>query len=357
MNILFIFGQKLKLGGHFKSAKAFALELVDRGHNVFILINKDKGQNIFDSENIKIINLRKFISVPENSYINKLSQLLQIFLIIIKYKINIIHSQDRKNYKLGYYISSILKRKFFLTQAGGEFKFIKRSTKTKLIVYSKELVLGYKKIKKENNIFLISERINTNIYFPLKREKEIDFLFLIRFDNDKIKWINSFQIFIKHVEKLTSYTFNFTIAGNGNYKEYYFNQLKEIQKNSKNLKFNLLNEIIDENKLREIINLSNYICGNGRLLMEGMACGIPAIIMGENNEWDIINQNNIEIISYYNFSGRHFRYNNPINQSLLLDSINNNKLKNELSAFSYDYVKQNLCFKTGVNKLLELYKN
>jgi len=373
LNILYLFGHNLVLGGHFKSAQAFITELVKKGHSVHAMApggNKDTIQPFYDAG-------ASFSNLLLNSHrINKINTIQRVFFInnqiskaILKYDIDVIHAQDSSIMVEGYKAACFYRKPFIITQAGGKFIDIKPPNRTFLILYSGELLEGYQEQNKTRNttLCIITERVNQNIYRPINVARDdlinnyclpadgFNFFFSMRIHPQKEQWINTLLYFAKKI--LIKNSINFLIAGNGPLLDSMKEKVKNITNHRPNVNFYFLGVIYNDIELMKLINYSDVCIGNGRSLMEAMACRKPLIILGENRQYELVDKNNIEIIRKYNFSGRHFKfvnYNESKQKHRIKSLIEANKL-NEISDFLFEYFVYNLSAKIGTEKLIGIY--
>lgn len=374
MNILFLFGHRLAIGGHFKSAQAFIKELVKKGHSVHVIVtggNKHTIKPFTDAgasfSNIDSSSNRKKIV---KSYVNLFLINKQIASIIFDYKIDVIHAQDSSSMIEGYKTACFYRKPFIVTQAGGKFVNIKPPNGISMVLYSKELLNGYQKLNKSKRlkIYLISERINNHLYRPETINKNdlsnfnlpqngFSLFFAIRFHQQKESWINTLLYFaqIIDIKRIT----NFIIAGDG----HLFNSIKEkakiIEDKRPLIKFYFLGAIHSDVEFSRLINYSEICIGNGRTLMEAMACRKPTIILGEDKQFELIDDNNIELIREYNFSGRHFnltQFKESYQKQKIETIIIENKLK-RYNDFSFNYFEKNLSANIGAEKLIQVYSS
>lgn len=373
MNILFTFNHELTIGGHFKSGIAFAEQLIKKDYKVFFLVFGGDPQliNQFESMNIKVINLTNYDN-KENSLLESHKKNYFYYKsyckVIDEFKIDIVHAQDSVKLIPLYFAVGNKRKGFVYSQPGGPFSDKYPPIKSEFFVFSKELVDKYKSIKKykSRDINIISERISSSIYKPsinkynLKEgisENKINLMFLMRLHPQKKPFIDSLLAFGRSLCN-HEISVNIIVAGDGELKNYIETNAKSIQLKSKNkVTWNFIGNIYSETKIAELINSATAVIGTGRGLMEAMACKKPAIILGENNEFELIQENNIDIISYYNFSGRHFKFHNRENNIKdIIIKLSSNVNLEQISNFSFNYFESNLNASIGASKLIYLYK-
>ncbi len=374
MNILFLFGHNLVVGGHFKSAQAFINELVKEGHHVHVMAPGGEASTIHPFYENGATFSSIIITNSKNRIINSLRKLFvlnkQIKQVFLKSNFDIIHAQDSSIMIEGYKIASFYRKPFILTQAGGRFFNVNPPSRAIMILYSQELFNNYRNLNlaRKLELNIISERINHRIYKPGYVQKKVisnfrlpdsgfNLFFSMRLHSQKESWINTLLYFAGKIEfpMIT----NYIIVGDGALLNYMKEIAKDIEDMRQNVKFYFLGAINKDLELVSLINYSNICIGNGRSLIEAMACGKPVIILGENNQFELVDQTNIEIIKEYNFSGRHFsivEYNESGQKNKLECLMKQSELKC-LSEFSLNHFEKFLSANIGAEKLLRVYYN
>jgi hypothetical protein len=111
--------------------------------------------------------------------------------------------------------------------------------------------------------------------------------------------------------------------------------------------------------LVQLYNYADVIAGTGRGILEAMACGKPAIILGENCEGQILDADNVAAAAHTNFSGRHFRRHaedlRPLPElfsTLLTDEV----ALAEGRRLSESYISQEMDARLGAEQLAQIYR-
>jgi len=180
-----------------------------------------------------------------------------------------------------------------------------------------------------------------------------------RLEDNKKPWIDMMLNFAERVAEKDEPA-HIVIAGEGKL-------LDELEANScsmdtKNLIGRIVHIIGPLYTIRELNQLYNYadvVVGNGRGILEAMACGKPVVILGEYDEGELVGAENIQDIAYFNFSGRHFRPQargksglTPLLYKLMTDQ----QLLAEAGSFSLDYIKKYMAAEIGANAVLAVYQ-
>lgn len=373
MRILFLFGHELVIGGHFKSANAFAKKLIHKGHKIYVMGNGGFSEkfNPFLEPHIKFIPLDKNKYDKKNFFSRFKNWILpnkSILKCIKENNIDVIHAHDFPILWDAYYTACMTKCGFIYSQAGGQFHNNYPPINSCFFVFSRELFDGYINCGfKRHEVNLISERIDNEIYKPFpvnvefvkkKRLPQNGFVLFtaIRLHSQKKAWLDS----LLKLAVVSKIKMIIMIAGNGELLSYVKDQATHIEKKKQNrVKFILLGGVNSEKELVKYINYSDIYIGNGRGLMEAMACAKPCIVFGEKEQYEFVEKENVDEISYYNFSGRHFRNNNSKKLEDYLQKIDQimhdrNKLE-ELAKFSYSYATNYFSSEIGAKKLEKMY--
>lgn len=378
MNILFTFGHELTIGGHFKSGIAFAEQLINSGHNVTFTVLGGEPKLFAQIERIGA-NVEQIFdyNYQKNGSFSLVSSFFKFYRtysdIIKRNKIDIVHAQDSRKF-LPLYLATCKNRKAFVySHAGGVFYDYYPPTKCEFFVFSPELLNAYKSIPKYNKrkIHLISERISPFVYKSFDVDNSliekyllpkdgITLFFSMRLHSHKKPFIDSLLAF-SHIMGEKEINANIIVAGDGNLKEYFEMNAEAVQNESnKRIKFFFIGSIYSEIEIANLINYSTAVIGTGRGLMEAMACRKPIIILGENNNFELVQEKNISSVSFYNFSGRHLAFaenSQTKNINDIISIINSTEGLNKASQFSYEYFSNHLSSKIGVQKILSIYND
>ena len=345
-NILYIIGWPLGPGGHIHSTLNHVKYLINSGYHIFVLAPYGPKYSEFESVGAK------YIKMPKSYFIIVFTLL---FLILFK-KIDIIHAMDYEALKKSIWTKLIFNRLFIFTKAGGTFPIYKTPPVDSIIVFSGELYDFYKKtVTKKISLFLIKERIDVELFKPratvFNKNKRIVFM-AMRLETQKKGWLENIldQIRLEY-KKLTD--FQFVFAGSGMLLEYFIQKSCKINETAGIELVRFIGKIDDVNEIVDWYNSSNVVIGHGRGIIEAMACNKDVIILGESNELELVTNENIEEISYYNFSGRHFRFREIKAGDSLVNCLNKCMSTNNWNS---DYVLNNYNAEVGAKKISDIYK-
>ncbi|MBN2070254.1 MAG: glycosyltransferase family 4 protein [Candidatus Krumholzibacteriota bacterium] len=108
----------------------------------------------------------------------------------------------------------------------------------------------------------------------------------------------------------------------------------------------------------QFLSWADIVFGIGRCTWEGMACGKPTIVVGENGIAGIADPATTEMLQYYNFAGRNVS--EPVDPRVLADTIEELMIDqaryDELSEYSKKYVIDNYDYRTGAARVEEIYR-
>ena len=145
------------------------------------------------------------------------------------------------------------------------------------------------------------------------------------------------------------------IAGDGECFEELKQMVDEVNTRVGKEAIILLGQIVDT---PQFLSWADIIIGIGRCTWEGMACGKPAIVVGENGIAGIAEPAETEMLQYYNFAGRNVR--EPVDPEALANVIEelmtDQPRYRELSEYSREYVVDNYDYRTGAARVEEIYR-
>ena len=108
----------------------------------------------------------------------------------------------------------------------------------------------------------------------------------------------------------------------------------------------------------ELLSWADVVFGIGRCAWEGMACGRPTVVVGENGFAGIADRSTADTLAYWNFAGRNRK--EPADPALLADAVEeimtDRARYEELSAFARSYILERYDYRAGVRRLEQLYR-
>lgn len=374
MNILFIFSEPLTIGGHFKSAQALAKALHVQGHQVFAFLQggDERLQAEFENVQVSVCRLKPGLAdrLPDGklrTLCRMFSLVHQLIRVIKKYRIDILHCQDPGFIRFAYLAGSLTRKGLVCTQAGGEFTNHLIPASSPLVVYSAELSDAYQKLQvpfRPETVIYLRERIDMDIYQPggknpaMLQEYKIAsdamvFVMAIRLSAQKKPWIDAVFQLMEQLKMPVPVCL--LIAGSGTLYDEVCARAERFNGVHEGIRILPLGGVADTRTMRELILLADVVVGNGRGLMEAMACGRAALIAGERGELELITEENIEEAAYWNFSGRHFRKRAESDRSCGIANPGFEDMS-RISAFGQQYVRRHYDARNGASKLIQIYR-
>ena len=145
------------------------------------------------------------------------------------------------------------------------------------------------------------------------------------------------------------------IAGDGSY----FGDLKfRAEKVNEEIGHEVIKLIGAVLETPELLSWADIVFGIGRCAWEGMACGKPVFVVGENGFAGMAAPENVDELQYYNFAGRNIR--EPVDPGLLADRVEkimgSEETYNKLAQFSTKYVMENYDYRAGAVKFEQIYE-
>lgn len=108
----------------------------------------------------------------------------------------------------------------------------------------------------------------------------------------------------------------------------------------------------------EFLSWSDIVLGMGRSALEGMACGKPTLVVGENGLAGVVEPERVSELQYYNFAGRNLT--RPVAPELLADEItrimSDRERYDTLAAFARKHVLEHYDYQRGAERLEKFYE-
>lgn len=371
MKVLSVFGGTIRTGGDTKSALAHIKYLKRLGHDITIMAPLEGSiRNMIDcfsSLGVDVCDGRagaKRRRFPDSVGADDILQVCH------RKAIDLIHAQDFNSLSASLLVAARLKRPLVFTKAGGPVNNAFPPKRINSVFYSKELYDGMvdRFGLTEDRIFVIPERIDTEVYKPQQPSGEFiskyalpssgqKIVMAIRLVKGKKPWLDNILKFAEQAVSMPAPP-HVVIAGEGPLLDYLKSEAEKINVNIGKKIVHFIGPVFAIEEIVQLYNYADIVAGNGRGIMEAMACSKPVVNLGENGEAVLLGPENIQSIAEYNFSGRHFRFTKEHNMKLpiLLDQlIKNPDRYRSAGLFSSDYVMKKLDAKIGARKIAEVY--
>ncbi|OGL46218.1 MAG: hypothetical protein A2161_09655 [Candidatus Schekmanbacteria bacterium RBG_13_48_7] len=296
----------------------------------------------------------------------------RIIKIIKENKIDIIHAQEHRSIGRAYLAAALSGKAFVYTHAGGPYTKHAQPGRGEIILFSRELFEEYIKgsPSSSENLHLVSARIDMDVFKPARITDEFVLKYNLPITGKKVVMLTrlhpsknvQFEQVMTYAKFLNSgdEKIRFIIAGEGPIFEEIKKRVTEVNDGVKDGPIvRLLGPIYNVNEINQLYNYADIVIGSGRGLLEAMACSKPVIILGDGSEAEVLSSDNIEQVAYYNFSGRHFKFQkNPIGnlQQNVRNLINYKQLLQEMGEFSLKYVETAMNAKLGAVQIEQIYR-
>ncbi len=370
LNILFTFSPPIRIGGHFRSALALARGLNDAGYQIHLAAPAitDEMRAEFREANAEFhqvpgLGSRYRLPLPRG--------FRDILEIVRQHSIDLIHAQDFAALSASYLASMLSKRALVYTKAGGPVTQNVPPDDIQCVFYSEELFSGLVERYGLNprNITVNPARIDVDLYKP----SPVDPTFLtkydlprsskklamaMRFHKGKMRWFDTLLGIADRIIREEK-DIKLILCGEGPLLPYLKEQAAERNQRSKTGPVLVLpGPIFETAELTQLYNYADLVIGNGRGILEAMACRKPVIILGENSEGECVNATNVDEIAFYNFAGRHFRFRDA-SPGDLLDLIyrllEDESAHAEAAEFSYNFIHRVMDARIGAERLGDIY--
>jgi len=368
--ILLVIGSPLTYGGHIKSALSFAKYLNRNEHcRVAVLSPDGPYKSQFTEEGVPVYVCDQIAQkFPSNLY-----SLPRFFLTRRSFQYDIIHAQDPQALRPAYVASRILPVAFVYTEAGGPGARIYLPGDCPIVIYSKELESYFAQFQYlTGNLNLIGQRIDLGKSPPSAYQRPLggpqrdsrpgDEKFTIfmamRFESQKESWLANIFTSIKGILRADK-SIVFTIAGDGRRLDHYKDIGEELNQELDRKAVNFAGAIFDDGAMAMQYHHSDLVAGHGRGVMEAMACGKPVIVLGKAGKATLVTEENVELVSHYNFSGRHIDAHPATGEdieSLVSRCHKNRAFSESLGRNNHVFIKSHYDAEEGARLLARLYR-
>ncbi|MBC8232625.1 glycosyltransferase family 4 protein [bacterium] len=372
LNILIIL-ETLNLGGAQTHVVTLSKALTLKGHNISIV--SGGGELV---EKVTSFGVRHY-QLP----LNKKSMLpystMHLIRIIKAEKISIVHSHPRLKPILTGYLASAISHIPCVTTVHTIFPVLfnyryLNYTAEKIIAVSSEVknyLTSNCKIKEEN-IEIVYNGIDLHDFMSPKKMKSessssynaLKILYISRLDKGKINaiinFINTIPILYKEVPNV-----KVVIVGTGTE----FDKIESLVKEKNTQISRAVICMYGASKdVAKLMQSAEAVIGIGRVIIEAMACGKPAIVFGssivnhggiEEHFGGIVTEENVMEMKEYNFTGRNCSdIASPDNiASAVIELATNEKKRVELGIFGRKFVEKELSIDKIAEQTEQIYLN
>lgn len=371
LKIIYVFGHPLRIGGHLSSGLAMVRNLEAMGHHIIVLAPGRAEGMVHEftgtgAEFFSIGELKRYPRLPSTI------GTLRILQIAKERSPDIIHAQDYQCIGQAYLAAVLSREAFLLTQAGGNLTYQVPPMQADTVVFSQEqmenLSAAYRLA--EGNLHLVRARIDRSVYRP----ENVDPAFIrkyglpesgkkivmaMRLASDKKSWLKTI------LETAETFSTNETgvwivIAGEGPLMHDLQEKAAQVNKEKGDRQvLYFIGPILGSEEINQFYNYADVVVGNGRGILEAMACKKPVVVLGEDGEGEVVRPENIDEIAYFNFSGRHFRSRSKSAAALstvLENLLADENVQQQLGDYCYEYISAHMDARVGAEQLVEIYK-
>ena len=120
----------------------------------------------------------------------------------------------------------------------------------------------------------------------------------------------------------------------------------------------MIGPLLESEDVCRLYQAADIVLGIARGVMEPMACGRPVVVLGRDDEGQLVAPDTVELIARYNFSGRQFGIEGADGRplvELLLELARDQERRRALGDFALEYVRSQLDARIGARQLLDFY--
>jgi glycosyltransferase involved in cell wall biosynthesis len=365
MNILVTYPW-LDLGGAPNTSITLARGLKDLGHNVYFLTRsvgmyekrlRDAGITVIDAPYGRFPPYMYHLNMKAHRILSR---------ALDKYDIDIVHSFHPQSYILSLYSAPKRNIPVFLTAVWYLDDFPLPRYPARVLFVAEEFRDRAERWfgGRAGSVEIMPNRIDLGMFHPaidskvFSEEKGLPaggwkIAFMSRIDRWKIGSLRNAVAAVKILAE-RGREVTLAIAGDGDMKGEIESLAREINDQAGRQVVVLLGPVI---RTPEFLSWADVVFGIGRCAWEGMACGKPTVVVGENGFAGVADPSTVENLAYWNFAGRNRK--DPAEPSLLADAVEgimtDRTVYGDLSAFAREYVLERYDYRVGAKRLEELY--
>jgi len=366
MNILFLYPW-LSLGGAPNSVLTLAKGLKEKGHNVF-LFTKSGGMY---EDRVKKLGIQ-YVSAPYSTVLPRLYHLnpgaLKLFNETLeRFSIDIVHAFHHYSYIMALFSAPFRGIPVVFTAVWFLEEWPYPSYPGRVIFVAEEFKDQGEHLFRGNlrEMMVLPNRVDLEMFRPGLDASEFVSRYNLPVDGWKMAFMSRISSLkmnsLKYAARVAGiladrgHRVTLAIAGDGPRMP----ELKEY--------VDLINAGRSEPVVRLIgavedtplfLSWADIIFGIGRCAWEGMACGKPTLVVGENGLAGIVEPSKFEELAYYNFAGRNIK--EPVLDELLVEaveSIMTDPAKYEqLASYARQCAMEHYDYRAGVSRIIELYE-
>jgi len=372
MKIAFVYGFEVRIGGHFKSGAGMAALLTSMGHRVHVYAPGciDEMRELFRRSGAEVTVLPGLHGRPALPPTGLAREIVEAGRA--KGGFDVYHAWDEPSIAPAYLAAVQAHSAYVYTVAGGALSVMHHSRKCQTVVFSEELVdaLLARSAAYAERLHLIRARIDTDTFraepldpgfaerLGMPPESRLVVL-AMRLDEAKRPWMDTLLVAAEGLRDSVG-DVRIIVAGEGPLaRELQEHAAAVVRPASGEPVLIPIGPVYATGDLVQLYNHADVMIGSGRGILEAMACGKPAIVLGESGEGEILDASSIGAAAHTNFSGRHFRDREEATKPLavlIASLLGDSEALAEAGRFSYQYVKDEFDARIGAEALAEVYQ-
>jgi glycosyltransferase involved in cell wall biosynthesis len=372
MKIAFVFGFEVRIGGHFKSGAGMAALLTRMGHRVHVFAPGciDEMRELFRRSGAEVTVLPGLHGRPGLPPTALAREIVEVGRG--QGGFDVYHAWDEPCTAPTYQAAVLAKSAYVFTVAGGPISVMPYSRKCQTVVFSQELVDAFlaRSGAYAERLHLIRARIDTDTFraepcdpgfaarlgMPAEGRKVV---LAMRLDEAKRPWMDTLLVAADGLRE-SSGDVRIIVAGEGPLAEELHERAAAIVRPATGEPVLIpIGPVYATGDLVQLYNHADVMIGSGRGILEAMACGKPAIVLGERGEGEILDAASIGAAAHANFSGRHFRDREEPTKplaELIASLLDDPEALAESGRFSYQYVMDEFDARIGAEALVAVYE-
>ncbi|GEM_PF-2776808 len=366
MNVLICYPW-LELGGAPNTAITIARGLKERGHDVFFFSHSGGmyGDRL-EEAGIPLITAPHSTFLPHLYHLN-MGAYRELCRALDRYSIDVVHAFHPNPYYLALFAAPGRKIPVVLTMLwfGRDFRFPYYPGRVVFVAEEFKDYLEPRFSGSAREMQVVANRIDLDMFKP-----GVDYgdfaarmglpgsrcriVFMSRIDSMKV---GSLRHAIEAMRILSSNGVDavLAIAGDGSHVGEISSLADDVNRETGRTVVMMLGKIVETPQL---LSWADLVFGVGRCAWEGMACGKPTFVVGENGLAGVVGPDTVEELAYYNFAGRNVRA--PVSPDLLANEVEglvtDPARRDSLARFARDHVIENLDFRVGAERMEEIYE-
>jgi glycosyltransferase involved in cell wall biosynthesis len=370
MKIAYLFRFPLHMGGHFKSALAMIPHLREAGHTIEVIAPGGASELVDDY----LAAGGHIHAVPELEswrYLPRPSVAERVAAVCRELGIELLHAQSPYSMPAAALAAGRLGLPVVVTIPGGPWDGRPPPSWVPCVSYSDELVVALRRAGRPDSAItrLIRARFDTSRYQPappcpdfMRRhgipETGTRIAVAIRLDPDKRPRLESLLALAEQLREVDE-EIHLVLAGGGELQGMIEQRAREINAGrARGPILHVIGPLLQSDDVCRLYHAADIVLGIARGVMEPMACGRPVVVLGRDDEGQLVSPETVGLIARYNFSGRQFGVEGGDGRplvELLLELARDEERRQALGDFALQYVHSQLDARIGAQQLIDFY--